>query len=762
MKKYYGNYLGLVIQNNDPDMAGKVKVFIPHISAMVYNDWVRTTNDKSIKFIGANLNEDITAIIPNLKQILPWAECAAPLVGESSSGRFNNFNLTGSVSDSNFYSTTVATTSAADKIGKAPSSLFDSDIVLTDAFIAASDNINKPNPLAFQYKPTAYSNQAKGAFCIPAVGSHIWVFFREGNPQFPVYFAASFGQSDWKGIYQSNETPGIDYPGTYENKNNGETQYNHNVETYRNKYVINQKGGSLEFGNSDLNEKVKITHYSGSFKEMNNQATIELASKNSQKLVLNDCYNTVRGFKNEYVGKNLDEIVHRDKYKKVGSLNAEYFEKWKDIVAGIQDNKQLFEIKRATNNNIVKDGIIILKRNSLLQKRSGQFTSYPVTDGSIKYNALTNINKVPTYNPIANSRGDGPQVWQEAVKPGPIMKNPSTASWIKQSEKTWGPGGVGRSLSTQDGKWNIDENKNKIQEIIEKELDELTRIENELGIGGSEITQITKHKMETIGMTMNDFGSIRMDKIGKLVSNEVLVDSNAVYTNKVDSPLIEYVHVQDLPGGNYSLNVCNRFNVLVGAGGLNLKSYGPTNITGTITNMIGEQVNIASENEINLDANTINISANILKLRNKRQRQILIENSLGVSNNVIIGGGIHIEGETYLQHVTAPVEYQKTQFTRAFGKLVGGISFRARFSGFAPIDTGSAGAGIQNGATGRVTVVSSEEDIVAGYPHSHVFPNLPLTLLQSNQAVRTAAQDLNTGKGRKVANPQHNQGKTTP
>ena len=213
------------------------------------------------------------------------------------------------------------------------------------------------------------------------------------------------------------------------------------------------------------------------------------------------------------------------------------------------------------------------------------------------------------------------------------------------------------------------------------------------------------------------------------------------------SPLVEYVHVQDLPGGDYTLNVCNRFNVMVGAGGLNLKSYGATNITGTITNMVGEQVNIASENEVNIDAGTINISADILRLRNKRQRQILIENSLGVNNNVIIGGGLHVEGETYLQHVTAPVEYQKTEPTIAYSKptsaRIGTVTV-----------TGGSSAG-----TYAVYGTNAAENSIAGYQHSHVFPNLPLTLLASNQAVRSAASELNNGGVRSDADPQHNEGK---
>ena len=51
MKKYYGNYIGIVIQNNDPDQAGKVKVFVPHISPTVYNQWINNSTNKSFKFM---------------------------------------------------------------------------------------------------------------------------------------------------------------------------------------------------------------------------------------------------------------------------------------------------------------------------------------------------------------------------------------------------------------------------------------------------------------------------------------------------------------------------------------------------------------------------------------------------------------------------------------------------------------------------------------------------------------------------------------
>ena len=199
-------------------------------------------------------------------------------------------------------------------------------------------------------------------------------------------------------------------------------------------------------------------------------------------------------------------------------------------------------------------------------------------------------------------------------------------------------------------------------------------------------------------MEMNDFGSYRLDPIGKLKVSEMKIDETSVYANSEGSPLVEYVHVQDLPGGTSTLNVSNRYNVLVGAGGMNLKSYGPTNITGSITNVAGEQVNVGSENEVNIDGGTVNISANILRLRNKRQKQVLVDSNLGVTKNVVIGGGLHVEGETYLQHVTAPREYQKTETTKA--AFITGSKYNASFKGTIVNQTG----GGNDTWTGEVTI----------------------------------------------------------
>ena len=84
-----------------------------------------------------------------------------------------------------------------------------------------------------------------------------------------------------------------------------------------------------------------------------------------------------------------------------------------------------------------------------------------------------------------------------------------------------------------------------------------------MGLGGNEIVEITKHKIETIGTLMNDFGSVRIDDKGKMEPSEVIIHEYGSFLNRKATPLHEYVNVTDLPGGNYTLNVCNRFNIMM-------------------------------------------------------------------------------------------------------------------------------------------------------------------------------------------------------
>ena len=678
---YSGMYTGIVVQTNDPQKRGRVKIFVPHISPSVYEGWNSINKDKKFKFVGTNTYSDLTSVLDELKQVLPWAEYAAPLVGENSSGRYHRGSNVGSISDTSNIDTFVSDDKTAnidpnkvtkysqnlDSIGEKPGNKYDIDLYrVNDAFNEpASSKSNQVNKYSFNYIPEVYSNSAKGSFSIPSVGSHVWVFFTAGDPMFPVYFAASYGKEDWASIYDDG---GLDYPGDFENLPlSGANAQTIDTDTYRNKYVVNQKGGTIQITNSDKRESIKFSHYSGSFKEFTNFVNIEFAAQNDQKLVLGDLFSTVRGGSNTFVQGESDSIIQGDSYIKIGNLRDDLHKQWYDLTREISNTKQLFDIKRA--DAVVRNGLALTSPD---QTQSGSYAPCPVCAGNETFYWNLNNTVGGVSFSYSTSEGGGPYCSGSVDKLGP--QDLPTWGTFRQSGEIFGEacpacGGSGTSPSSMDGKWATEDERSNIGQLISDKTSELAAIERQMGIGGSQIIDITKHKYETIGLVMNDSGSIRLDTKGKMYVSNIVIHPEGVFANRAPTPLIEYVQVDDLPGGNYTLNVCNKYTVQVGAGGLNLKSYGPVNISGSITNIAGDQVNIGSGNEVNIDGgNRVSIIADVVSLSQREKLQVVVDSSLGVNKNLVVGGGAHIEGELTVNHITAPAEIQETELNTVFGK----------------------------------------------------------------------------------------------
>lgn len=741
--KYFSNYIGIVIQNNDPLGKGRIKVYVPHVSPNIYKRWNELSEDKKFKFLGKNVDSDLSKIVEELKEILPWSVCAAPLFGENTSGRYNSSLDYGSTSDSSFVGlsgfqsgkefTPDSNDVTTDGTGEKEGAIYEKyKTKLKDPFSNPQlNNVNQVNINAHEYVPSTYSNKPKGVFGIPSVGSHVWVFFYDGDPHYPVYFAVSFGKSDWNDIYDFKDNTGLDYPSSCEN--NSLSAVTPDIEQYRSKSLINQKGGSIEVVNSDNRESIKMTHASGSFKGFTNATNVELATHNDQKLVLEDQFYTVRGNKNLYTGKDEDHNVKGDFYQKIGNLNVESFQLWKDVVSNIANIKQLFDIRRAE-----KIETEYIKYTSTLQTREGTFATCPVCLGQQgkEYKLINNISSIQEFVPNVYSSVNEVLNYDNVTQPE--VGNPASLRRLPPVSRCPVCKGTGKSPSSMNGDWVTETLKEyeNLKNLYNSKIIELAQIESRMGIGGNHIIDITKHKVETIGLVMNDFGSIRVDLVGKISRSAVLIDDNGVFVSEKESPIVEYVHVDDMPGGNYTLNVCNRYSMNVGAGGMSLKSYGPVNISGTILNLGGTQVNISGQTEVNIEAtNRLTLESDIIILKNKTGGQVLVDSNFGVNGNAIIRGGMHVDGELSVNHITAPYEIQTTELTKIFAKLLNGLQFTCNISG---VDSGP-------GVSGAVVTLTSDsnDNKVEGYDHSHHFKNIPLKLVSGNDQVRLLAKANN-------------------
>ena len=132
---YNSNYLGLVINNDDPEFRGRIQVFVPHIMPTLYEGWNKDGDNITINCVGDNMPQGLTSeIIDKLKSILPWAEAASPIVGQCSPG------------------SVLPSSSSAATVGSASASAGAPTNTLTST---SADTANNPGGAVFDQSPTA-------------------------------------------------------------------------------------------------------------------------------------------------------------------------------------------------------------------------------------------------------------------------------------------------------------------------------------------------------------------------------------------------------------------------------------------------------------------------------------------------------------------------------------------------------------------------------------------------------------------------------
>lgn len=207
--KFDGIYRGIIIQNNDPDNMGRVKVFVPHISMTLYKDWNEDYNNNEdifFKSAGENLDSKLTPeILKRLKESLPWGEVLQPILGPSGSGYYQ---------------------AELDHATVEGGAIITKDKERLETFVGNAHKIlktlvnNVMDPLRIGYNstgeksynksvgentsivntlPALTSNQGNlpnGFISIPDVMNTVWVIFEDGNPLKPLVVGAIHSRED--------------------------------------------------------------------------------------------------------------------------------------------------------------------------------------------------------------------------------------------------------------------------------------------------------------------------------------------------------------------------------------------------------------------------------------------------------------------------------------------------------------------------------------------------------------------------------------
>ena len=492
---------------------------------------------------------------------------------------------------------------------------------------------------------------------------------------------------------------------------------------YKNKSVLNQRGGNLQFNNSTGNEGVYITNYHGSNIKITPQVTSEFAKENKQLQVVNDYFETIRNDKHLTINGNYIKNITGSTVYKSGFNNDDQvaaIEEWKEAYKPIAQRNSMFDVKRGGKSY----------PNGVYTPEQGTKTANPSKSQEVYINEG---GEAPPGSSISEVKSDMDEVTSYANVPQGsqgtfTVKNPNTQDYI-----------FPENLATEGGTYEFTPEKQTLKQDTENlQKQKLTDIEKRAfgdgpNVGGDEQHFAFRNKIDMVGAAVNDFPSIRFDDKGRSTPGRVLVGKNAgAYVDIESVPHVEEVNNSAFPVGNYSVHATNKYNVNVGSGGVDIKTTGPVEIGATTYKLGAHKVTINASKGVHIGSENFVELTSLKNISLRSNKQIYIEPGLGVKNNLVVGGGTYMQGETYLHHVTAPAELQQTQETKTFGKLVEDLKFKA------DIDLGWP-FGTKHNC--KITIKSSDDDIIEMVPHSHHFLNLPLRLTETGSNVKEMANE---------------------
>jgi len=360
-KPIYGFMRGIVIKNSDPMNRGRVKLFLPSLARQLLTSQGGDGAEWCLRFLGDKLFSDsvedanqvaesVVAAVGNPQKIpddqlhrmagvLDWVEQASPLVGAGTIGVYDATHKMADISDAPYTTDVAASDPANAAPGKTPRLQAIDKSPRSSAVEFGKDSLGTGQVDMHSYnRPTAgYINSAKGMFSVPRVGAHVWVFFEGGDITRPVYFAYSYGQAEWSSIQvQNRENPDIHTPSVGLKENDPASSGVHTGKT-----VWNEKGGVVEFINTDDFESIKIADYHGSHITMDKMGISEATAPNKgKKLEVNgDYYVDVKGNYILRIQGEKQTIIQGYEHKIYGNLkDVESQQQWLDIAAPVMKN----------------------------------------------------------------------------------------------------------------------------------------------------------------------------------------------------------------------------------------------------------------------------------------------------------------------------------------------------------------------------------------------------------------------------------------
>lgn len=211
--------------------------------------------------------------------------------------------------------------------------------------------------------------------------------------------------------------------------------------------------------------------------------------------------------------------------------------------------------------------------------------------------------------------------------------------------------------------------------------DIIAQYEAEMGPpGGNRTTVIVGNETLQVGLIVNKVKSYKSVEGGVSVPSHVLIGDRGSCAGSTSTTYVYGTNPLSSPGGNYTIVVSNKFTIIAGAQGLDINTNGPINIAGGITKISAPQLTIGgSTGQTTLEGKHVQINGGTIALcPTDNHNQVLIQGTLGVQANVVVAGGVHVDGDISFTSGTCPSKIVRTKFAAAAGQSTGSAQWSAK------------------------------------------------------------------------------------
>jgi hypothetical protein len=500
----------------------------------------------------------------------------------------------------------------------------------------------------------------------------------------------------------------------------------------------------------------------------------------------------------------LNEVpIPEKKYKMSVELIEKRYQQCRAQEDDLQNDKDPF----APTNYAVCDKFRarLYKENEIIDKQEAAETSKSTTPDPVPSAEPVPITAPKTEEKVVVENGTTKSTTKTVEQPvvaeppkAPVSSPSGDAPVASTQPSVYSQQASSNSASGKVHVLNVQkQSKSNHKEILTKVAEDLIPIESNIKAGGNQITSYEKDKHVTVGSVVNTFPCIRKDASGEFRPKTISIEGKGSFVNHAPVSYTEEIENSRFPCGTYSLNVANKYDVSVGAGGANFSTAGNMRLGSKGRTLISatEEINITSGNgNVNIRAGH-NVSLKGDSLTLEAPNQVVVNANLGVARNAIINGCAFVDGELFVNHITCPAEVQYTGGgIGSFGQLMVGAGAGGSqkgsggggaIIGYADVSyikklletaLGDSRGGVHRytwtmpdkvpvmvlpdssiglASTVGNTAASNPEYSVFVYPHEHPFNNVPLSFTTGNEQMRARASVLNSGNVGTAAPIQH-------